>query len=459
MIEDKLNRKVKPLPSGEIEFTLPVIEEFKIENGLQVYFVKKNKLPLVQFLLLVNAGSIYDPADKKGLANLTAMMLDEGAGGLDALQLNDAVEMLGSHLSIRIDEDNIFVSLQTLKENLKSSMELFGKVITQPHFEEKDFLREQRKALTRIIQRKDNPDDVADFIFHYKLYGKDNPYSNLYLGNEASAGSISVDDVRSYYKKMFTPGNSALIVAGDTTEEELRLLLKNYADNGNSGEAEPFRISEPQRRGSRIAVCHKENAMQSEIRVGQLSSKRSEGNFFARHLLNTILGGQFSSRININLREDKGYTYGAFSRFNYYKHQAHFYVSTSVSTENTGRAVEEILSELKKIRDGVTPEELEFAKFSIIRKFPANFETYSQIASNLTGRAIFNLPADYFNTYLDNIKNVTIDEVNLTAVKEILTEEALITIVGDKNKITEQLKNFPNSVIIEVDDEGNEIKV
>ncbi len=456
MISNKVNRKEKPLPSGEIEFTLPEIKEFATSNNLKVFHVKKDKLPLVQFLLLTNAGSIYDPEEKRGLAGLTAMMLDEGAGEMDALQLSEEIDMLGSHLSVRIDEDNIFISLQTLKENVDKSFNILSKIITEPNLDEIDFKREQRKAITRIIQRKDNPDDVADSIFDYNLYGKDNPYAHLYTGNQNSVNSISVDDVRNYYKNFFIPDNSVLIVVGDISHDELKNVLDKYLINWKSGTSELKDIPEPRRKGSKIIVCHKENAMQSEIRVGHLSSKRHEGNFFAKHLLNTILGGQFSSRINLNLREDKGYTYGAFSRFNYFKHQAHFYVSTSVSTENTGNAIEQILAELKRIREGVTKEELEFAKYSIIRKFPANFETYSQIATNLSGRAIFSLPSDYFNTYIDNINNVTAEEVNQAAINEILTEEALITVVGDKKKISEQLMKFPNSVIVEVDEEGNE---
>jgi zinc protease len=454
---NKIDRKIKPLPSGEINFNLPVINEFKTSNGLKILFVEKDKLPLVQFILLTNAGSIYDSPGKEGLANLTAMMLDEGAGEFDALELSNEIDMLGSHLSLRIDEDSTFISLQTLTENLEKSFALFSKIITQPHLNEKDFLREKRKILTRIIQRKDNPDEVADTIFEFNLYGKQNPYSHLFMGNESSVNSINIEDVKNYYKTLFVPNNSILIAVGNSSEQELKKLLEKYLSSWQIGEAKEINIPEPKRKGSRILFCNKENAMQSEIRAGHFSTKRNEGNYFAKHLLNVILGGQFSSRINLNLREDKGYTYGAFSRFNYFRHQAHFYVSTSVSTEFTGPAVKEILSELQKIREGITNEELDFAKSSLIRKFPSNFETYSQIASNLTGKAIFSLPDDYFNTYLDNIRKISREEINETAVKEILAEECLIAVVGDKNKILEQLKDFPNSVLTEVDQEGNEI--
>jgi zinc protease len=453
-----INRATKPNPTGKIKFSLPEINEFISTNGLKILFVKKNNLPLVQFLLLSNAGSIYDPAEKKGLSNLTAMMLDEGAGEYDALQLSDEIDILGSHLTINSNEDNIIISLQTLSENINRSFELLGKIITQPHFEEKDFHREKRKILTRILQRKDNPDEVAEHIFEFNLYGKRNPYSNLPLGKEKDISSITTEDVKNFYDKFLTTENSTLIVVGDTSEEEIKDFVDRYLGNWKKQLPNTNNIPEPLKKGSTIIFCNKEKALQSEIRVGHLASKRNEGNYSAKLILNTILGGQFSSRINLNLRENKGYTYGAFSTFNYFRYQAHFYISTSVSTENTGNAIREILYELKRIKEGVNKKELDFAKSSLIKKFPMNFETYSQVANNLAGKVIFSLPDDYFNTYINNIRNVTQEDVNLSAVKEILSEELLVAVVGDKNKIVEQFKEFPNSVLKEVDSEGNEIK-
>ena len=452
-----LNRKIKPAPFGKIKFSLPEIKEFTHKNGLKILFVKKDNLPLVQFLLLCNAGSIFDPAGKKGLSNLTAMMLDEGAGEYDALRLSDEIDMLGSQLNVRSGEDNFIISLQTLEGNANRSFELLSKIILEPHFDDEDFQRQKRKVLTALIQRKDNPDDIAEYIFENNLFGKENPYSNLNLGNEKDINSITTKDVRNFYNKFLTAGNSVLIVVGNTSEQKINGLIDKHLSKWGKQIPETNKISDSIRRESTIVFCNKENAMQSEIRVGHLASKRNEGNYFAKLILNMILGGQFSSRINLNLREDKGYTYGAFSRFNYYKNQAYFYVSTSVSTENTGNAIREILSELKKIRKGVTDEELEFAKSSLIRKFPSNFETYSQVAGNLTGKVIFSLPDDYFNTYIDNVRNVSINDVNEAAAKEILAEETLIAVVGDKSKVREQLKEFTNSVFEEVDSEGNKI--
>ncbi len=194
--------------------------------------------------------------------------------------------------------------------------------------------------------------------------------------------------------------------------------------------------------------------MQTEIRIGHVTSKRDEESFFKRNILNMVLGGQFSSRINLNLREDKGYTYGAFSQFIYFKESAYFYSSTSVGLDNTANAIKEILHELNNIRKGITFEELEFAKSSVIRKFPSNFESYRQIAGNLTGKILFSLPDNYFNTYLERIKKITLEEVNETAKETIFPFDVTVLLVGDKTKLIPQLKEAGYTQITEVDVNG-----
>ena len=206
-------------------------------------------------------------------------------------------------------------------------------------------------------------------------------------------------------------------------------------------------------------MIHKDEAVQSEIRIGHISKKRDKHDYFPRTLLNTILGGQFSSRINLNLREDKGYTYGAFSRFNYFKECAFFYASTSVGIENTGKAINEIINELNLIKEGVTEKELEFAQSSTIGKYPANFETNRQIAHNLTTKYLYDLPDDYFRTYPDRIRNVSIEQVNKSAVDHIHTERLVILVVGDREKLIPQLKDLTSERIIELDYSGKEISV
>jgi zinc protease len=235
-------------------------------------------------------------------------------------------------------------------------------------------------------------------------------------------------------------------------EEKFNKLFSNWKSKQSLSEFNaPVKGESQFNKIGKIFLVHKDDAAQSEIRAGHLTSKRNSKNFFAKTVLNTIFGGQFTSRINLNLRENKGYTYGAFSRFNYHMHDAYFYISTSVSSENTVNAIKEILFELNKIREGATSEELEFAKSSIIRKFPSRFETYMQEASNLVNLVIYSLPDNYYNTYIDELKTVSLEDVKKAAVENIHPDEIIFTIVGNRNKISSQLKDVGLGEVVEVD--------
>jgi zinc protease len=453
---NNINRDIKPLPKEEIDFSLPKIQSFKLDNGLKVFFVRKNELPILQLNMVVNSGSKFDPKDKKGAANLTSMLIDEGAGDYNALELSDEFDTLGSHFNVGASQDNIFLSLQTLKENFERSLDLFSTVVTKPHLNQKDFDREKRKVLIKILQLKDEPDQIADAAYEYLVFGKANPYSFLTLGEEKSLNNMTNEDIKFFYNLYFNPVNSVLITVGDSNAKELKDKLNFFLLDWETNKIEDISINKSDRTKTQIFLIHKEGSVQSEIRIGHLSSERNEEDYYSKVLLNNILGGQFSSRINLNLREDKGYTYGASSRFTYYKNSAHFVVSTSVGRENTGNAVKEIMKELHSIKSGVEQKELDFAKSSTIRRFPSNFETNKQIASNLTAKYVFSLPDNYFNNYIEKIKSVTMEEVKESAEKNIFPEESIILIVGDKNIIINQLEilnlgeskliTYPNSI-------------
>ncbi len=455
----KSDRSIMPLPSSELKFTLPEVDTFKLANALDVIYVKRSNLPILRLNLIVNGGSNTDPLGKKGLANLFTMLIDEGAGGYNGLELMDEFDILGSNFDISCNNDGLYLGLRTLKENVDRSIDLFSKIITDPHFDSISFAREKRKLITRLMQLKDDPEEIASSVFEYTVFGKEDPYAFSSMGYEDDIKEITVEDIKGFYKKYFVPNNSALIAVGDITKEELTDKLNKYLHKWEPKilEIEPYKCKIKETTG--IYIIHKDDSVQSEIRIGHLSKKRNKTDIFPRTLMNNILGGQFSSRINLNLREDKGYTYGAFSRFNYFKNNAIFYVSTSVGIENTGKAVEQILKELKLIKDGVTEKELDFSKSSTIRKFPSNFETNRQVAYNLTTKYLYNLPDDYFQTYIDKIKEVSIDEVNMAAVEHIHPDKLAILVVGDKNKLIPQLKEISGEKITEMDYLGKEISV
>jgi zinc protease len=448
-----INRKVKPESEKELFFNLPEIQEVTLDNGLKIIYIQKEKLPVTRLNLMIECGSKFDPAGKKGLSNLTSMVLDEGADGLSALEISDAFDTLGSNFTVNSDDESINLKLQTLTEQLESSLNLFSKVLLKPDFRQLDFEREKRKVLTRLLQLSDEPDFTAQRILEYLVFSKNNPYAYPSLGYIEDIENLEIDDLKNYYSGKFSPSNSYLVAAGSYGFEDFLRVIKHYFNNWNSSVQKTELAYDNKFEKKKIFLFNKKDSVQSEIRIGHSSVKRNSYSFFPRLLLNTILGGQFTSRINLNLREAKGYTYGAFSSFSYFKDSAFFYVSTSVSNENTVDAINEIYSELENIRNGVSDEELEFAKSSIIKKFPSNFETYRQITGNLATKVIHSLPNSFFNSYIDNVSSVSSEQIKKAAQDLILPDNAFCVIVGDKNKLEGSLKTTGMD-IIEVDDKG-----
>jgi len=445
-------RSIKPLPSEDLDFIVPRIQIFKLENGLTVYFVERHNLPILRLNIVSESGSKFDQPAKKGLANLFSMMIDEGAGKYSALELSDEFELLGSNFDIRCNSDCIYFSLRTLKENYEKSLSLLAAIITSPRLLKEDYEREQRKVLTRILQMKDDPDEMANTAFDYLLFGKENPYAYPILGYEENVRQISNEDIRLFYENYFAPNKSALIAAGDITRPELEEKINYYFQNWKAKDVKQIPVSIQEDQGlQKIYFINRENSVQTEIRIGHVSSKRNDYDFFPKMILNTVLGGQFSSRINLNLREKKGYTYGASSSFYYYKECAYFIVSTSVAAENTADAVKELFNELNKIRNGVKQEEIEFAKSSIIRKFPSNFETNSQIASAISRMFIHQLHDNHFQTYIEKLRRVSIEQVNQASLENIFPDQMITVLAGDKNKLAAQ---FAPENLVEVNEKG-----
>lgn len=448
-----IDRKIKPEPTGEIEFSLPHIEKFRLENELEVVFVKKVNLPIVQLNLLVNAGSVFDSNDKSGLANLTSMCIDEGAGKYSALELDNEIETLGSVLGISTNQDSTFITMLSLEEKIEQSVDLFSDIIIRPHFNEEDFQRQKRKAITHLLQLNDQPSYIATSI-HEKIIFNDSIYESPIYGNKESLENISNNDIKEFYQKYFTTRNSKLIVAGNIETEELKSLLDSKLSvwQNNSEINEPALTLE--KSDKKIYFIEKENAAQSEIRIGHICGNKNDEDFYANSILNSLLGGQFSSRINLNLREDKGYTYGAQSSFHYNRQRGYFAVSTAVESKNTGDALKEIYKELNLVKETLSEEEVNFAKSFLIKRYPSMFETYSQIARNLTSQIVYNLSEDYFDSYINKIENTTFEEI-VSAAKNKIKLNKMVTLIVGNSSVKEQLSPFEED-IIELDIYGNQ---
>ena len=435
----KIFRSKAPQPKSDMNFTIPLFDNFKLDNGIQSYFIQKKDLPIINLSFILNTGSKSDPISKKGLANLLSLCIDEGAGNFNALQLAEEFDLRGASYSIHTNNDITTLSLQVLSEHFDDTLKLLADIILFPHLKEEDFNRERRKISTRILQLQDEPDYIANSAFEYLLFGKENAYAHPVSGFPADLSRLDVSDLRNFYNDFFSQGNSAIVIAGNIENEKLKNLLNiNFGRWQNIFRQQDFPNFFPDTK-NQVFVIDKKHSVQTEIRTGHLTSKRNQDDYYKKLVLNSILGGQFTSRINMNLREKYGYTYGAYSRFNYYKDNAFFYVSTSVNTENTFPAMSEIFSEIEGIHKGVTKEELIFAKSSITKKYPSNFETCSHLASNLINKLVFDLPDDYFNTYIENINNVSLEDVDQAAIASIHPENTITILVGDRKELEKYL--------------------
>ncbi|NJD22409.1 MAG: insulinase family protein [Melioribacter sp.] len=449
-----LDRSIIPIPTKELLFNIPEIKFLKLVNDIDISFVYKENLPIVYAEIIIFSGSRLDPSDKKGLGYLTSLLIDEGAGEYDALQLSEEFEKLGSAFSVSADHDTIILSILSLTENFERSLELVSKIVLKPRFEEKDFQREKKKVLDQILQLKDEPSFIASSAFERRVFG-DSYYGFPEIGFAESIARISNDDVKDFFASTFTSSNAKIVSAGNLNETEIVNLFNKYFSEWISISDNNQYFENPKRKETSYYFIHKSDSAQSEIRVGHLSKKRNTNDFIPTRIMNTILGGQFSSRINSNLREKRGFTYGANSSFHYYKEAGLFEISTAVNIENTGEAIIEILKELNGIREHISDEEINFAKSYLIKQFPSRFETLNQIAKNLESLLIHSLPTEELINYTYKVKSVTNEEVIASAINNVLPDQLVIVAVGDRKKVLNQLKQIQGAEPVELDLYGN----
>jgi len=450
-----IDRTKVPLPSENISFEIPKINYFTSSKGHEIFYTRKEKLPIVSFSIVLFSGSKFDNENQNGLALLTSFMIDEGAGKYDAFQLSNEFEKLGTIFSITVNHDTFSFSILSLKENFERSLELLSIILDEPHFEEKDFQREKKKLLDKIKQLKDEPSYIASTAFDKQIF-QDCYYSYPSIGYEQTVNNITLDDVKDFYVKYIKNSKKKFIAAGCLSENEISNLIDKYFTS-NKILIPEVKLKLPEKSVTKYFIVHKENSAQGEIRIGHLDGLRKSPDYFANKLMNSILGGEFFSRINLNLRERKGFTYGAHSSFNYYQNAGYFEISTAVNIENVGESISEILFELNNIKQSITKEEINLAKSFLIKHFPSNFESYTQLAQSIALLLIHNLPLNYYNEYIHNIESVTEEEIINAAKKNIHLDELTILVVGDKNKILPQLKTMTNE-LIELDIYGNLIE-
>ncbi len=436
-----IDRKIPPLPKTEISYSPPEFSETQLHNGANLFYTEKNSLPIVQINVVINSGSAFDPAEKQGLTNLLAVTIDEGANGLSSLELDNRLEALGTLFSISVEPENTFFTMMTLKKNLEQSLELLSWILQKPNFTEKDFNREKSRILDEVKRLKDSPAFVADYVLTSKLY-QGTPFAFLNLGTSDSLKTITPEDVKNQYEKYFSSQNMSIVAVGDLSEEEFASAADKYFTSFNADFTEKKIDIKLNSLSRHFHVVNKPGAGQSEIRIANIASGRHAPNFFGKKLANSILGGQFSSRLNHNLREEKGITYGVSTFFKYTKEFGSFNASTAVESKGTITAIKEFYKEFDLIRKSITNEEISFAKSYARKLFPLQFASYSKIATNNTNLVVFDLPKTFHKTYIEQLGATTKDEILEAAQKNILPDSQQAVIVGDADSFIDELIEF-----------------
>ncbi|MBM4166594.1 MAG: insulinase family protein [Ignavibacteria bacterium] len=451
----QLDRTIQPKPGQLSAISLPTIQRAELPNGLKLMLVEHHKLPVVTMQLVFQTGADADANGKSGVARFTASMIDEGTKTKSSLEIADAFDFLGAQFAASANYDGSFLSLTTLKEHLDASFASFADVLLNPTFPEKEFSRLQNDLLTGLSQQKDQATAVASKVFAKRLY-ENHPYGNQVSGDSASVTNLSVSDVKSFYETYYAPNNATLIFVGDITKDEAITLAKKYLSDWKMKTLPSSTISKAENPSDvKIYLVHKPDAPQTEIRVGQLGTNRATEDYYTLTVLQHILGSS-SGRLFLNLREAKGYTYGAYANFGFRKSAGPFVASAGVKTEVTDSSIIEFLYEINRMREEVVADsEFQMYKTAVVQRLPRTFETLGQIASQLTEIALYRLPDSYFNSLSDNLFNVTKENVHNAAQKYFQTEKLCIVVVGDKEKILSPLEKLAIGKIVECDTDGN----
>ena len=452
--------RLNPPPAGPPRpYRFPDVTRHTLKNGLRVLVAENHNAPLVSMRALIRSGADQDSAERAGLAAMTADLLDEGAGSRDAYKLAEDIGLLGGSLGTGADWDASYVSVDVLSMNAENSVSILGDVTMRPTLPGNELERVRNERLTEIMQQRDEPAAIAGKRFASLLYGT-GVYGNSVIGTPESVAAITLDDIRRHYSEHYVPNNTSLIIGGDLqASDALRFAEKVFGEWKPGVVPKHIPVAPRPSETSRVYVIDRPNSVQSEIRVGHLGVARSTEDYFGLSVMNALLGGVFNSRINLNLRERNGYTYGARSTFAFRRQAGPFVVAAPVRNEVTRESVTEILSELRRIRTGdIEDQELDDTKNYMMGVFPATVQSASDVAGRLLDMELYGLPEDYFDHYRENIGAISRTDVARVAEKYIDPDRAIIVVVGSAKQIREPLLNL-GYPIHDMDSEGRMTEV
>ncbi len=437
-----LDRSQVPAVGEPEALELPGIQDYTLDNGMRVVLVERSALPLVSLELQFRGGGAAHPARQAGLASLVADMVDEGTATRSALDIADAVDLLGASLASSAGHDASQLRLSVLRSRFPEALSMLADVVMNPSFPDADLERVRRERLARVVQRSDVPAALAEDAFAEVLYGTDHPYGASLLGTKESLEALTRDDVAAFHRARYAPGQATLVVAGDVERAELDSLLAGaFAGwTGRGVDPAPLAGSAP-REGRAIYVVDKPGAAQSEVRVGHVAVARDTEAYYPLTVLNTVLGGSFTSRLNAKLREEKGYTYGAGSFFDMRRAPGPFEAMAAVATEVTDSAVVDFVREIERMSAETVPaDELDRARNYLALRLPQRFESLDDVVRRLAELVTYDVPLDFWAGYVAGVDAVDEAAVMGAAQRILDTGRMAVVIAGDRSAIEGPLK-------------------
>jgi zinc protease len=434
-----------PEPGPVRAYDFPVINDDRIGNeGLRVLSAGHGDLPLVTAHLVLDAGAAAEPPELEGVARLTANAMDAGTRDRNADELAWALERLGVELETGTGWDAGHLALTVPSDRLEPALALFAEVVRRPAFPADQVDRLRDEQLAGILQRRKEPRALGDDMATRYIFAEGVPYGRPVIGRDDPVRSLTADQVAGFYEARYRPGSAAIVFTGDITAERAAQLARSHFGDWDTGSAGSASLTvEPRVDATTIFVVDRPGSVQSEIRIGDVGVERAHPDYFPLIVFNTILGGAFTSRLNMNLRERHGFTYGVNSSFAFRRQPGPFSVSAAVATDVTARAVEEALAEMRGIHDdGVTAQELDAARDYLRGVLPLTLQTTGQLAGRIAEIAVFDLPLDYFEQYRRRIADVDAADVARVARERLRLDRLAIVVVGDADQITGPLQDL-----------------
>jgi zinc protease len=441
---DRVDRSSPPSAGPLRPFHFPAVERRTLSNGARAVFAPVRGFPVVTLSVLLDAGAFRDPSRQLGLAALSAELLESGTAARDAAEIAREVESLGVQLDTGAGWDTAHAGITSLSSRLHPATDILADLVLRPGFPAGEVERLRAERLAEILQRRADPRALASEAAARFLHAPDSRASRPLGGTAGTVGGLTRQDIVAFHAEHFVGSSANFVMVGDFEPEEGLALLESAFGDWAGGPAGPARSEASPRTDRRqLIVVNRPGAVQSEIRIGHLGPSRATEHYFPIVVMNAILGGMFSSRLNLNLRERHGYTYGVSSGFLMRRQSGAFQVATAVETDVTAAAVAEVLNEVRGIRDApVTDAELQDAKNYFAGVFPLRLQTTDGIAGRLLELLVYDLPDDYFDTYRDNVLAVTAEDVRTAAQRFLDPEGLAIVIVGDAESLRPSLEDL-----------------